>query len=125
MVLADSGKSNSDKREPKLGKIRITDEEKSHVYPNRNGTSRRRAGRGYSNKEIAGAFANIGLKNQNVSKVRAFHIHVDHLRRSAHPENISQLTSVLEKYLQGNKAKNRGKKQNQTKEKVATQKTNK
>ena len=121
MVLADSGKSNSDKREPKLRKIRITDEEKSHVYTN----SRRRAGRGYSNKEIAGAFANIGLKNQNVSKVRAFHIHVDHLRRSAHPENISQLTSVLEKYLQGNKAKNRGKKQNQTKEKVATQKTNK
>lgn len=119
MVLADSGESNSNKQEPTLGKIRITDEEKSYVYTNRNGTSRRRTGRGYSNKEIAGAFANIGLKNQNVSKVRAFHIHVDHLRRSAHPENISQLTSVLEKYLQGNKAKN------QTKEKVATQKTNK
>ena len=69
MVLADSGKSNSDKREPKLGKIRITDKEESHVYTNLNGTSRRRAGRGYSNKEIAGAFANIGLKRNKYNYV--------------------------------------------------------
>jgi ribosomal protein L13E len=125
MVLADSGESDSDKHEPKLGKIRITDEEKSLVFTTRKGTTRSRTGRGYSIKEVAGAFANFGLINQNVSKVRAFHIHVDHLRRSAHSENISQLTKILERYLPGNRAKNRGRKQSPTKEKAASQKTNK
>jgi len=118
--LVDSSEADSDRLEPNLGKIRISDEEKSHVFTNRKGVPRSRRGRGYSNKEIADAFANIGSVNQNISKVRAFHIPVDKLRRSTHSENVNQLTTVLNRYLQSKKGKNRGKKQSQTKEKADT-----
>ena len=114
-----------DKREPNLEKISVINEEKSIVFTKRKGVPSSRRGRGYSQKEIAGASANIGLANQNVSKVRAFHIPVDNLRRSSHPENVNKLTKVLDRYLQSKKAKNRGKKQTRTKDKTVTTKTSK
>lgn len=125
MSSVDSGEADLDKREPNLGKLQITNEEKSLVFTNRKGVPRSRRGRGYSNKEIAEAFAKIGLGNQNISKVRAYHIPVDKLRRSTHSENVKELTSVLKKYLQSKKTKNKGKKQSQTKENAATSKNTK
>ena len=68
---------------------------------------RRRKGRGYSKKEVAEACAKIGMRNQEISKVRAYHIPVDKLRRSTHSENVKELTTVLKKYLQSKKPKNR------------------
>jgi len=118
--LVDSNEADSEKLEPNLGKIRISDEEKSYVFTNSKGVPRSRRGRGYSNKEIADALANIGSVNPNISKVRAFNIPVDKLRRSAHSENVNQLTTVLNRYLQSKKGKNRGKKQSQTKETADT-----
>lgn len=123
MSSVDSGKADLDKREPNLEKISIADEEKLIVFTKRKGVPHSRRGRGYSQKEIAGASANIGLGNQNISKFRAFHIPVDILRRSSHPENVNKLTTVLNGYLQSKKAKNRGKKQSQTKDKAAIGKT--
>jgi ribosomal protein L13E len=123
MSSEDSRKADLDKGEPNLEKISITDEEKSLVFTKRKGVPRSRRGRGYSQKEIAGASANIGLRNQKISKVKAFHIPVDNLRRSSHPENVNKLTTVLNRYLQSKKTKNRGKKQSQTKDKAATGKT--
>ena len=123
MSSVDSGEADLDKREPNLGKLQITNE--SLVFTNRKGVPRSRRGRGYSNKEIAEAFAKIGLGNQNISKVRAYHIPVDNLRRSTHSENVKELTKVLKKYLQIKKTKNKGKKQSQTKENSATSKNNK
>ena len=125
MSSVDSGEADLDKREPNLGKLQIFNEEKSLVFTNRKGVPRSRRGRGYSNKEIAQAFAEIGLGNQNISKVRAYHIPVDNLRRSTHSENVKELTKVLKKYLQSKKTKNKGKKQSQTKEISATSKNNK
>lgn len=125
MSFVVSSEADLNDQKPNLGKIRITDGEKPQVFTNRNGVPRSKGGRGYSNKEIAGAIVNIGLGNQNLSKVRAFHIPVDNLRRSTHPENVNELTTVLNRYLQTKKAKNRGNKQSQTKEKVAASKTNK
>jgi ribosomal protein L13E len=119
MSSVDPGEADLDKltsRPTNLGKIRIPDKEKSVVFINRNGIPRsRRRGRGFSNKEIAAAFADIGLGNQNISKVRALQIPVDNLRRSTHPDNVNELTTVLNKYLQGNKARNSGKKQSHSK----------
>ena len=120
MSSVDSGEADLDKREPNLGKLQIIDEEKSLVFTNRKGVPRSRRGRGYSKKEIAEAFAKIGLGNQNISKVRSYHIPVDKLRRSTHSENVKELTNVLKKYLQSKKTKNKGKKQSQTKENAAT-----
>jgi ribosomal protein L13E len=125
MSSVDSTEADLDKREPNLGKLQITNKEKSLVFTNRNGVPRSRRGRGYSNKEIAEAFAKIGLGNQNISKVRAYHIPVDKLRRSTHSENVKQLTNVLKKYLQSKKTKNKGKKQSRTKENAATSKDTK
>ena len=110
MSSVDSGEADLDKREP-LGKLQIINEEKSLVFTNRKGVPRSRRGRGYSKKEIAEAFAKIGLGNQNISKVRSYHIPVDKLRRSTHSENVKELTNVLKKYLQSKKTKNKGKKQ--------------
>jgi ribosomal protein L13E len=125
MSSVDSGEAELDKREPNLGKLQIINEEKSLVFTNRKGVPRSRRGRGYSKKEIAEAFAKIGLGNQNISKVRSYHIPVDKLRRSTHSENVKELTNVLEKYLQSKKTKNKGKKQSQTKENAATSKNTK
>ena len=88
IAYIDKGKSVSEEK-------RITIDEKSLVFINRRGVVLSRKGRGYSNKEITQAFANIGLKNQNISKVRAFNITVDKLRKSAHPENVDKLTGAL------------------------------
>lgn len=125
MSSVDSGEADLDKREPNLGKLQIINEEKSLVFTNRKGVLRNRRGRGYSKKEIAEAFAKIGLGNQNISKVRSYHIPVDKLRRSTHSENVKELTNVLKKYLQSKKTKNKGKKQSQTKENAATSKNTK
>jgi ribosomal protein L13E len=125
MSSVDSGEADLDKREPNLGKLQIINEEKSVVFTNRKGVPRSRRGRGYSKKEIAEVFAKIGLGNQNISKVRSYHIPVDKLRRSTHSENVKELTNVLNKYLQSKKTKNKGKKQSQTKENAATSKNTK
>ena len=117
--------SSVDSGEADLGKLQIINEEKSLVFTNRKGVPRSRRGRGYSKKEIAEAFAKIGLGNQNISKVRSYHIPVDKLRRSTHSENVKQLTNVLKKYQQSKKTKNKGKKQSQTKENAATSKNTK
>jgi ribosomal protein L13E len=122
MSSVDSGKADLDKLEANLGKLQIINKEKSLVFTNRKGVPRSRRGRGYSKKEIAEAFAKIGLGNQNISKVRSYHIPVDKLRRSTHSENVKELTNVLKKYLQSKKTKNKGKKQSQTKENAATSK---
>ncbi len=125
MSSVDSGEADLNKREPNSGKLQIINEEKSLVFTNRKGVPRSRRGRGYSKKEIAEAFAKIGLGNQNISKVRSYHIPVDKLRRSTHSENVKELTNVLKKYLQSKKTKNKGKKQSQTKENAATSKNTK
>jgi ribosomal protein L13E len=125
MSSVDSGEADLDKREPNLGKLQIINEEKPVVFTNRKGVLRSRRGRGYSKKEIAEVFAKIGLGNQNISKVRSYHIPVDKLRRSTHSENVKELTNVLNKYLQSKKTKNKGKKQSQTKENAATSKNTK
>jgi ribosomal protein L13E len=125
MSSIDTGEADLDKQKPNLGKLRLTNEEKSVVFTNRKGVPRRRMGRGYSKKEVADACTKIGLRNQEISKVRAYHIPVDKLRRSIHSENVKELTTVLNKYLQGKKPKNRSKKQSQKKENGATSKNNK
>ncbi|MGH9979522.1 MAG: hypothetical protein ACRD8Z_27340 [Nitrososphaeraceae archaeon] len=125
MSSIESGEADLDKRKPNLGKLRLTNEEKSVVFTNRKGVPRRRGGRGYSKKEIAEACAKIGMKNQDLSKVRTYHIPFDKLRRSTHSENVKELTTVLNKYFQSKKPKNRSKKQSQTKENGATSKNNK
>jgi ribosomal protein L13E len=125
MSFVDSGEADLDKQDPNLGKLQITNEGKSLVFTNRKGVPRSRRGRGYSNKEISEAFSKIGLGNQNISKVRAYHIPVDKLRRSTHSENVKELTNVLKKYVQAKKTKNKGKKQSQTKENAATSKNTK
>jgi ribosomal protein L13E len=125
MSSVDSGEADLDKQDPNLGKLQITNEGKSLVFTNRKGVPRSRRGRGYSNKEISEAFSKIGLGNQNISKVRAYHIPVDKLRRSTHSENVKELTNVLKKYVQAKKTKNKGKKQSQTKENAATSKNTK
>jgi ribosomal protein L13E len=125
MSSIDAGEADLDKRKPNLGKLRLTNEEKSVVFTNRKGVPRRRKGRGYSKKEVAEACAKIGLRNQEISKVRAYHIPVDNLRRSTHSENVKELITVLNMYLQSKKPKNRSKKQSQKKENGATSRNNK
>ena len=122
MASIDTGEADLDKRKPNLGKLRLTNEEKSVVFTNRKGVPRRRKGRGYSKKEVAEACAKIGLRNQEISKIRAYHIPVEKLRRTTHSENVKELTTVLKKYLQSKKPKNRSKKQSQTKENGAISK---
>jgi ribosomal protein L13E len=125
MSSIGTGEADLDKRKPNLGKLRLTKEEKSVIFTNRKGVPRRRKGRGYSKKEVAEACAKIGMRNQEISKVRAYHIPVDKLRRSTHSENVKELTTVLKKYLQSKKPKNRSKKQSQKRENGATSKNNK
>ena len=119
MTSVDSSDPEFDKHESELKKIGISDENKSLVFTRRKGVPGNRRGRGYSTKEIVGALANIGLSNQNIAKVRAFHIPVDILRRSTHPENVNELTTVLKTYVQSSK------KQGQMKDKSATTKASK
>lgn len=47
------------------------------------------------------------MGNQSIAKARAFNIPVDTLRRSAHPENVNELTTILKKYVHSKKTKNR------------------
>ena len=121
MSTLDSGEADLDKR-GNLVKLRLTNEEKSLVFTNRKGVPHSRKGRGYSNNEITEAFAKIGIGNENISKVRAYHIPIDNLRRSTHLENVKELTTVLDRYFQSKKTKNSGKKQSQTKENSVTSK---
>jgi ribosomal protein L13E len=117
MSYVASDEADLYKRKPNSETIRTSDDKKSRVFTKRKDVLRSRRGRGYSNTEIAIAFANIGLGNQNISKVRAFHIPVDNLRRSTHPENVKKLEAVLDMHLQRKKANSRSKKRIQTKEK--------
>jgi ribosomal protein L13E len=71
------------------------DDKESFVYTNHRGITNKRRGRGFSQKEIVEAFTNIGLQNQNISKVRAFRIPIDNMRRSVHQENVTKLEEVL------------------------------
>jgi ribosomal protein L13E len=125
MSSRETGEEDLDKRKPNLGKLRLTNGKKSLVFTNRKGVPRRRKGRGYSKKEVAEACAKIGLRNQEISKVRAYHIPVDKLRRSTHSDNVKELTTVLNKYLQSKKPKNRSKKQSQKKGNGDTSKNSK
>lgn len=79
---------------PRDIRISGTDSE-SFVYTNHRSIANKRRGRGFSQKEIAEAFTNIGLQNQNISKVRAFRIPVDNMRRSVYQENVTKLEEVL------------------------------
>lgn len=119
MSSVASNEADLDKLKPNSETIRTSDDKKSRVFTKRKDVLRSRRGRGYSNTEIAIALANIGLGNQNISKVRAFHIPVDNLRRSTHPENVKKLEAVLDRHLQRKKANSRSKKRIQTKEKAA------
>jgi ribosomal protein L13E len=107
----DKGKSNSES-------IRTSGNENSLVFTKRKDVLISRRGRGYSKREITTAFANIGIGNQNISMIRAFHIPVDSLRRSTHPENVNKLEAILNVRLKNKKANSKTKKRIQTKEKA-------
>lgn len=92
-----------------LSNERTGDQGRSIIYTSRRGVTGRRGGRGYSKLEIAKAFANIGLGNQNISKVRSCGIPVDDLRRSVHQDNVSRLEKVLSNNFKSKKTKSRDK----------------
>lgn len=125
MSSVGSSEPGFDKNESELERISRSDKKKSLVFTSRKGVLSNRRGRGYSTKEIVGALANIGMGNQSIAKARAFNIPVDTLRRSAHPENVNELTTILKKYVHSKKTKNSSKKQNQTKDNAANTKTSK
>jgi ribosomal protein L13E len=125
MSSVGSSEPDVDKHESELERTSSSYKKKSLVFTRRKGVLGNRRGRGYSTKEIVGALANIGLGNQSIAEVRAFHIPVDILRRSTHPENVNELTTILKKYVHSKKTKNSSKKQSQTKDKAANTKTSK
>lgn len=125
MVSVGSDEVDVEKHQSNLERNQISDEARPLVFIRRNGIQRSRRGRGYSTMEISQAFANLGLGNQNIAKVRAFHIPVDTLRRSIRPENVKDLASVLSRHLKGKGTKNRGKRQSRTKDKTAKTKVSK
>lgn len=125
MISGGSDEVDVEKHQYNLERNQISDEARSLVFIKRNGILRSRRGRGYSTMEISQAFANLGLGNQNIAKVRAFHIPVDTLRRSIRPENVNDLATVLSRHMQGKGPKHRGKRQSQTKDKAAKTKVSK
>jgi ribosomal protein L13E len=125
MISVGSDEFDVKKYQSNLERNQISDETRPLVFIKRNGILRSRRGRGYSTMEISKAFANLGLGNQNIAKVRAFHIPVDTLRRSIRPENVKDLATVLSRHMKGKGTKNRGKRQSQTKDKTAKTKVSK
>jgi ribosomal protein L13E len=125
MISVGSDEVDVKKYQSNLERNQISDETRPLVFIKRNGILRSRRGRGYSTMEISKAFANLGLGNQNIAKVRAFHIPVDTLRRSIRPENVKDLATVLSRHMKGKGTKNRGKRQSQTKDKTAKTKVSK
>jgi ribosomal protein L13E len=125
MISVGSDEVDVKKYQSNLERNQISDETRPLVFIKRNGILRSRRGRGYSTMEISKAFANLGLGNQNIAKVRAFHIPVDTLRRSIRPENVRDLATVLSRHMKGKGTKNRGKRQSQTKDKTAKTKVSK
>src|SRR5687767_6793396 len=125
MVSVGSDEVDVEKHQSNLERNQISDEARPLVFIRRNGTLRSRRGRGYSTMEISQAFANLGLGDQSIAKVRAFHIPVDTLRRSIRPENVKDLASVLSRHMKGKGTKNRGKRQSRTKDKTAKTKVSK
>ena len=125
MISVDSDKVDVESHQSNSEKNQISNEARPLVSIKRNGVLRSRRGRGYSTLEIAQAFANLGLRNQNIAKARAFHIPVDTLRRSVSPENVNDLAAVLARHMQGKGTKKRGKRQSPTKDKAATTKVSK
>lgn len=92
-----------EKRGPNSREIRVSDDRDSLVYIKNKGVTDKRRGRGFSQKEISEAFMHIGLQNQNISKVRAFRIPVDNLRRTVYQENVNKLEKVLNGYFHSKK----------------------
>lgn len=125
MISVDSDKVDVESHQSISEKNQISNEARPLVSIKRNGVLRSRRGRGYSTLEIAQAFANLGLRNQNIAKARAFHIPVDTLRRSVSPENVNDLAAVLARHMQGKGTKKSGKRQSPTKDKAATTKVSK
>jgi len=91
-------------------KEKITRDKRPLVFAGRSGRLLRRNGRGYSIREITDAYKNIGLKNQNISTARASRIRVDKFRKSAHSENVSNLTAILNTHLKSRKSNDKSKK---------------
>lgn len=125
MISVDSDKVDVESHQSNSEKNQISNEARPLVSIKRNGVLRSRRGRGYSTLEIAQAFANLGLRNQNIAKARAFHIPVDTLRRSVSPENVNDLAAVLARHMQGKGTKKSRKRQSPTKDKAATTKVSK
>lgn len=125
MISVDSDKVDAESHQSNSEKNQISNEARPLVSIKRNGVLRSRRGRGYSTLEIAQAFANLGLRNQNIAKARAFHIPVDTLRRSVSPENVNDLAAVLARHMQGKGTKKSRKRQSPTKDKTATTKVSK
>lgn len=125
MISVDSDKVDVESHQSISEKNQISNEARPLVSIKRNGVLRSRRGRGYSTLEIAQAFANLGLRNQNIAKARAFHIPVDTLRRSVSPENVNDLAAVLARHMQGKGTKKSRKRQSPTKDKAATTKVSK
>jgi ribosomal protein L13E len=119
MSSTGSNETDLDKGKSNLESIQTSGNENSLVFTKRKDVLISRKGRGYSKREIATAFANSGIGNQNISKIRGFHIPVDGLRRSNHPENVNKLEAILNVRLKSIKANNRTKKRIQTKEEAA------
>ena len=103
MTPRGSRDPDRNKQESTEGKRQQPAERNPLVLVTRRGVTRRRVGRGYSIKEIREAFQNIGLGNPNITKARALGLPVDGLRRSAHSHNVTNLTSVLNKYKESRK----------------------
>ena len=125
MISVDSDKVDVESHQSNSEKNQTSNEARPLVSIKRNGVLRSRRGRGYSTLEIAQAFANLGLRNQNIAKARAFHIPVDTLRRSVSPENVNDLAAVLARHMQGKGTKKSRKRQSPTKDKAATTKVSK
>lgn len=88
-----------------------------NVISRHRGLSRLKVGRGYSTQEIFEAFRNIGVTSQNISKARAFGLRVDMKRKSAHQQNVTNLTAVLKKHEEAARPEASSKKRGRTKKK--------
>lgn len=90
-----------------------------NVMSRHKGLGRLRVGRGYSAQEIFEVFRNIGITSRNISKARAFGLHVDLKRRSTHQQNVTNLTSVLKKYEEAARQEGMSKKRGRTKKQIS------
>jgi hypothetical protein len=110
--MTSRGSRDHDRNGPKPGrdKSQQLGTQSSLVTVTRRGVARRRAGRGYSLKEINEAFEKIGIANPSIARARALGIHVDTFRRSAYADNITNLTGVLNTLKESRKSRSSSKK---------------